>query len=150
MGTTAVDPTREQLFRAAVKSVADNVTRVDGWWLTSDDELAAIVGAKLHERITASPQACLDIATNYLVPALRAERRDALVLERQAEKLAADIAADRAANPVKVRPHWYRVVRFPVTMRRFERVLYAQGEGWFSRWVSAFNFARLSLRRKSA
>lgn len=40
----------------------------------------------------------------------------------------------------------WRVLWFPVTVRRFERVFYCQGESFVARWALALRFARTTVR----
>lgn len=58
-------------------------------------------------------------------------------------------ADERAPVPVprRVRGRWTRVLKFPLTARRFERVFHAQGEPLVARWRLALRFALVTLRR---
>jgi hypothetical protein len=71
-------------------------------------------------------------------------------LQWEAEFLAQQLAADRAANPVVpqpvVKPRWTRVLKFFVTVRKFERVFHAQGSPLGGRWVTAVKMAFVTLR----
>lgn len=69
---------------------------------------------------------------------------------QMADELEAKILAERDANPapvpVKVRSRWFRLMKFPVTVRKFERVFAAQGEPLVWRWIRAAMMARVTIR----
>jgi hypothetical protein len=84
-----------------------------------------------------------------LTPTEQFNRR--LAHQRMADELEAKILADRAAHPapvpLKVKPRWFRLALFPLTMRKFERVFFTQGEGFVRRWWQAWTMAKLTVRR---
>lgn len=76
--------------------------------------------------------------------------QDVRDLQADANRLAAQIEAHRQqfAGPVPapVRQRWWRFLLFPLTMRKFERVFFCQGESFLPRWVQAFRCAKITVR----
>lgn len=75
---------------------------------------------------------------------------DVVELQRQANALASQIQEHRERYPVPAlvvkSSRWYRRWQFPLTLRKFERVFYAQGESFLARWTLAWGFAWTTLK----
>lgn len=67
-------------------------------------------------------------------------------LQAQVEQAVAAYEPLPPTEPVRKRPRAWRILLFPLTVRRFERVFYCQGESFFSRWVMALKFARSTVQ----
>lgn len=78
--------------------------------------------------------------------------RDVTDLQAEANRLASQLEAHRRAVGnlplVRVRPTWGRVLQFPVTVRKFERVFFCQGKGRVARWTAAVRWAWVTVRAR--
>lgn len=81
-----------------------------------------------------------------LQPADASELTDAQINAMVREQI--DAYRELPKTEMRVRPTWYRVIQFPRTVRKFERVFHAQGEPFTSRWWLALRMAAPTVRRK--